>query len=228
MDNTESNFNHWLEELKFKAKLLQKKNRVRKAIKEKGTLLNGAFNEFDNYEYFSEAQYKELFTDLLSEYGLELKPSEISKTEFRGTEKQPFGYSVTFEFELSDIETGYSEVSCHSGTGIDKGDKAYYKARTGALKTYFSMTFLVATKDDPERDDDKPEVKKSSYQSKKNVSKKDSITRGQLDILIDLFKNNEAELKEMMSPFKKTRVQQLTNLEASKIISKKKEGLANA
>ena len=51
----------WLE---LNAKLQKKKNALRKDLKEKGILKKGKLNEFDNYQYFSEAQYKELFTEL--------------------------------------------------------------------------------------------------------------------------------------------------------------------
>ena len=52
-------------------------------------------------------------------------------------------------------ETGFSESSVTSGEGMDKGDKGIYKAQTGALKYYLSVTFMVATGDDPEQDDKK-------------------------------------------------------------------------
>ena len=79
------------DELNLFAKLQQKKNELRKALKEKGILPKGAHNEYDNYEYFSEAQYKELFTELFSEFGLELFVNEVKYESFKGTDKQPFG-----------------------------------------------------------------------------------------------------------------------------------------
>ena len=45
--------------LKLNAKLQQKKNALRKALKDKGILPKAGVNEFDRYKYFSEAQYKE-------------------------------------------------------------------------------------------------------------------------------------------------------------------------
>lgn len=139
----------WLE---LNAKLQIKKNKLRKALKEKGTLKKGAINKYDNYKYFSEAQYKELFTELFSKYGLELTTSELEYEMFGGTEKQANGRQVKFEFKLTDIDTGFFEISCITGEGIDKGDKAGYKADTGALKYYLANTFMVATGDDPEQD----------------------------------------------------------------------------
>ena len=116
-------------DLELNYKLQQKKNNIRKILKERGILPKGAINEYDNYEYFSEAQYKELFTELFSQEGLEWTPSEYQVVEFKGTDKQPFGRRVTMVYHLQDIETGYSEVTYHSGEAIDKGDKALYKAK---------------------------------------------------------------------------------------------------
>ena len=52
--------------LQLNAKLQLKKNLVRRMLKEKGILPKDKQNKFDNYKYFSEAQYKLLFTELFS------------------------------------------------------------------------------------------------------------------------------------------------------------------
>ena len=139
----------WLE---LNAKLQQKKNKVRKALKEKGVLPRGAVNTFDKYKYFSEAQYKELFTELFSENGLELNFDEIEYVSFDGTDKQSNGRQPKIMFYLYDCETGFYETTTITGEGIDKGDKAGYKAYTGALKYFLADKFMVATGDDPETD----------------------------------------------------------------------------
>lgn len=134
------------------AKLQRKKNALRKALKEKGVLQKGGTNQYDKYKYFSEAQYKELFTELFSENGLELKFTELEYATFDGPEKQANGRMPRIQFTLFDIETGFGEDTVITGEGIDKGDKAGYKAYTGALKYYLANTFMVATGDDPEKD----------------------------------------------------------------------------
>lgn len=144
----------WLE---MNARLQAKKNALRKALKEKGILKKGATNTFDKYSYFSEAQYKELFTELFSEHGLELKFTELEYQTFEGSEKQANGRMPKLQFTLFDIETGFFEETVITGEGIDKGDKAGYKAYTGALKYFLADTFMVATGDDPEKES--PEVK---------------------------------------------------------------------
>lgn len=144
-------------EINVGAQLQRKKNELRKDLAQRGVLKREGNNSFDRYKYFSEAQYKALFTELFSLHQLELRSSVSDYSLIEGTEKQSNGRQVTMEFELIDVETGHSEKSTVVGEGFDKGDKAGYKAMTGALKYYLACTFLVATGDDPEKDS--PEVK---------------------------------------------------------------------
>lgn len=207
-----------LNEYELVSGLQQKKNRLRKALKEKGILPKGAHNDYDNYEYFSEAQYKELFTELFSEYGIELFINEVKYESFKGTDKQPFGRLVTLACTLIDIDTGYSETSNHTGEGLDRGDKAGYKATTGALKRFLSSTFLVATKDDPEREDEKPN--KPTPATKKIT--KGTITPIQNKTIRELFKDDKAGLSKIMKSLKKIKLEELSTTEASKIIKDKR------
>ena len=144
----------WLE---LNAKLQKKKNTLRKTLKAKGVLKKGGTNTFDRYSYFTEAQYKELFTELFADVGLELKFTELAYDTFEGSEKQANGRMPKIEFQLIDCNTGFYESTIITGEGIDKGDKAGYKAYTRALKYYLADTFMVATGDDPETDS--PDVK---------------------------------------------------------------------
>lgn len=138
------------ETLDLNAKLQQKKNALRKMLKEKGVLKKGGKNEFSKYSYFTEAQYKELFTELFSEVGLELKFTELEYITFDAGKSN--GRMPKLMFTLMDIDTGYGEETVITGEGLDTGDKAGYKAYTGALKYYLANTFMVATGDDPEKD----------------------------------------------------------------------------
>ena len=140
-------------DLELNAKLQRKKNNLRKALAKKGMLKREGDNKYDQYKYFSEAQYKLLFTELFSEAGLELKFTEMSYEKCEGTEKMRNGRRVRLLFTLMDTETGYGEESIITGEAFDKGDKAGYKAYTGAYKYYLASTFGVATGDDPEKPD---------------------------------------------------------------------------
>lgn len=137
----------WLE---LNAKLQKKKSALRKELSERGVLKREGNNTYDKYKYFSEAQYKELFTELLPKHGLELNFDEIDYITFSVEGKQPNGRMPKLEFYLYDVDTGFYETTKITGEGIDKGDKAGYKAYTGALKYFLADKFMVATGDDPE------------------------------------------------------------------------------
>ena len=203
----------WLE---LNAKLQKKKNALRKKLKEKGILKKGGNNDYDNYQYFSEAQYKDLFTELFSSCGLELKFNELEYATFEGTEKQANGRMPKLEFRLFDIDTGFYEDTTITGEGIDKGDKAGYKGYTGALKYYLADTFMVATGDDPEK-----ESPDNKMNNKKPSMKTVGITLGQVKYLQSLYTREEI-ITELQS-LNKTNVNELTLQEASQLIEKKKE-----
>ena len=156
--------------LALNAALQKKKNALRKALKDKGVLQKSGKNDFDRYTYFSEAQYKELFTGLFADAGLELKFSEVDYIPFDGSEKQANGRMTRLEFRLIDCDTGFYESSVITGEGIDKGDKAGYKAYTGALKYWLADTFMVATGDDPEKDS--PAEKMNPPKTERGASEK--------------------------------------------------------
>lgn len=170
--------------LELNAKLQQKKNKLRKALKAKGVLKKGERNTFDKYNYFSEAQYKQLFTELFSEHGLELKFTELEYMTFEGSEKQANGRMPRLQFTLFDIDTGFGEDTVITGEGIDKGDKAGYKAYTGALKYYLANTFMVATGDDPEKDS--PEAPMNNKTERKATPK-------QIEYLTKLYTGEKLE-----------------------------------
>lgn len=157
--------------LKFNAMLQQKKSNVRETLKEKGVLQRKGKNDFDKYRYFSEAQYKELFTGLLADEGLELSVNVENIQMYEGTAKQPYGRIASIKYTLTDIDTGFYESAVVPGDGMDKGDKGLYKAYTGSLKYYLANTFMVATGDDPEVPDKSVE---------KKITKAKAKTLGQL------------------------------------------------
>lgn len=207
----------WLE---LNAKLQQKKNKLRSMLKEKGVLKKGATNDFDRYSYFSEAQYKELFTELFSEAKLELKFNELEYETFEGSEKQANGRMPKLEFRLFDIETGFYEVTNITGEAIDKGDKAGYKAYTGALKYYLADTFMVATGDDPEKESPENKMnKKGNRSTGKTASPK------QVAMLLQAYTGDN--LKKLLEVNKIEKIEDMSMAKASELISvimnKKKE-----
>ena len=57
---------------------------------------------------------------------------------------------VVMAYTFSDVDSGEEIVAKVAGQGLDPGDKAPYKAMTGALKYALLQSFLLATGDDPE------------------------------------------------------------------------------
>lgn len=70
-----------------------------------------------------------------------------------------------------DAETGETKTSSGLGTGADIGDKAAFKAQTGALKYALKNAFLIPDDEDPEADEsvDEPDFQ-SAKQPKKSSS----------------------------------------------------------
>lgn len=213
------------EELKLNVELQKKKNQLRKELSKRGVLERKGENKFDRYKYFSEAQYKELFTELLPKFQLELNVVETDRQNFEGTQKQPFGRTVRLQITLIDAETGYFETSAVSGEGMDKGDKAIYKAYTGAIKYFLANTFLVATGDDPEAtskyDDDNSKPKTIETPTFRNqfilFAKEHNLDFEELSVKYDLNKKSteldfkkalESEAEELEKTRKNSKDQQ--------------------
>jgi len=200
----------WLD---LNAKLQKKKNALRKSLKEKGVLKKGAKNEFDKYTYFSEGQYKELFTELFADCGLELKFNEISYDTFTGTEKLSNGRMPRLEFELMDIDTGFGESTVITGEGIDKGDKAGYKAYTGALKYYLANTFMVATGD---------EAEKETPNETMNIKQEKKASPNQIEFLAKTYEGEN--LEKLLKANNLTKLEDMSMSKASELIGKIKKG----
>ena len=196
----------WLE---LNAKLQSKKNHLRQDLKKKGVLKKGATNSYDHYSYFSEAQYKELFTELLSENNLELKFSELEYNTFEGNGKNCNGRATRLEFTLFDVETGFFETTVITGEGMDKGDKAGYKAYTGAVKYYLADTFLVATGDDAE---------KESPSENMNTKTERKATAKQIEVLKKIYTGDN--LAKLLNANHISKIEDLSMETASDIITK--------
>ena len=84
---------------------------------------------------------------------------------------------------------------------LDKGDKAGYKANTGAIKYYLANTFMVATGDDPETET--PEGEKTPPKGKK-TSQPQTPTSGTCDyrkVLVDYCCSMGLDLNKISSEF---------------------------
>jgi len=110
-------------------------------------------NELLNYSYVTAADITGAVGDILAELGVVVVPRlesityEPARTGGMGTERAA---SVVMTYSFVDVDSGEELTVKVAGEGIDPGDKAPYKAMTGALKYALLQCFLLATGDDPE------------------------------------------------------------------------------
>ncbi len=209
----------WFE---FNAKLQTKKHKARNIIKEKGVLEKKGENTYDNYKYFTEAQYKEVANDILVGAKLEIKGSLLKMENYTATGKMPVGRRAIMSYQLHDIETGFYEETVIEGEGLDRGDKAGYKAYTGAIKYFLANTFLIPTGDDLETESPEATADKGKGATKKPATKKVTLaTEKQIEMIKKLVP--EEEMPSMLEFYKIDNLEDLTIQQASATIKKRSD-----
>jgi hypothetical protein len=129
--------------------LRQKLAEVRRRI---GYIQKRGHNERFNYSYVTAADIAGSVGDILSELGVVVIPSleNITYESAAGRGETTRMARVVMAYTFSDVDSGEEIVAKVAGQGLDAGDKAPYKAMTGALKYALLQSFLLATGDDPE------------------------------------------------------------------------------
>lgn len=109
------------------------------------------YNAHHKYDYVTESDMVEALRDSLAKANVVMVPSY----EHIETIKTDKGLLVTIRgtFTFTDGTDKYDVRTIGSGYDIP-GDKAVYKAMTGAQKYALKQLFLIPTGDDPERDGD--------------------------------------------------------------------------
>lgn len=126
-------------------------------------------NTVQGYDYVMAADIAGEMGSLLAEHGLAFAPVEQewdwdTRESSRGGAL--FVCKLHVKYSLLDTETGQSIIIPSFGEGMDSGDKAAYKAMTGALKYALIQTFLIAAGDDPEEETEDKQVKTDGNQPK--------------------------------------------------------------
>lgn len=111
------------------------------------------WNDFGKYHYATESDVTDAIREALIENSVLLEQSIDDVTSMDGKKSAIVITKHTFTFRCA--VTGQTQASVWFGAGSDSGDKALYKAYTGAMKTFLLKRFLIPTGDDPE--DEKPE-----------------------------------------------------------------------
>jgi hypothetical protein len=132
--------------------LRQKLAVVRRRI---GYLQKRGHNPHFNYSYVTAADIAGAVGDILAELGVVVVPrlESISHEAVRpGRSEAEHVARVIMSYSFEDVDTAEAITIKVAGEGQDAGDKAPYKAMTGALKYALLQSFLLATGDDPEEE----------------------------------------------------------------------------
>lgn len=111
-------------------------------------------NKFHGYKYATEADLSDAVRSNLAKHGVMLVPS-VESLEWREVEtKRGKERIATLRVKFTATDGATQIEFTVIGEGQDPGDKATYKAMTGAMKYALLKLFLIPTGDDPEREDD--------------------------------------------------------------------------
>lgn len=121
--------------------------------KEVGAVEKKGVNTFHKYKYATANDIIHQVRDSINRHNLIILPVGIEQLE---TSKEGQLESFTMLYKLIALDGSFEIVKIRC-SGEDKGDKKSYKANTGALKYLFIQVFLLATDDDPENEQKKPE-----------------------------------------------------------------------
>lgn len=192
-------------------KLVKKIAEVMKDVK---YIEKKGFNKFHNYKYATESDVAEKVRESLSEKSVVMIPhvkKHSSREHVTGKGKTEYIATVLMEFRLIDGETGEELVFNSIGEGQDAGDKAVYKAITGAQKYALMKAFMIPTGDDPEADNgtDERNNNGNNKQPNSNQSQGNKASDKQLNYVTKLLNDkakNATQSKEELYAALKERV----------------------
>lgn len=148
--------------------LIKKLSKVMQEVK---YIQKKGYNSFHKYRYATEADVAEKVREILSDQNVMMIPNMTSHSiREHTTNKGNREYIVTvnMEFKFIDGDSG-EEITFHMvGEGQDAGDKATYKAITGAQKYALMKAFMIPTGDDPEADESVDERNSNNQSSSPN------------------------------------------------------------
>lgn len=140
-------------------------------------------NEFHKYDYATESDIAEAVRDGMAERHLMLVPN-VKKTKWRevpGKNGPQQICTLYVRFSVHDGDTGEVMEFNALGEGQDSGDKATYKAMTGAVKYALLKLFLIPTGDDPENEQPAPRAAKQKAQPAPEIPAEQQHTNALLE-----------------------------------------------
>ena len=181
--------------------LRQKLAEVRRRI---GYIQKRGHNERFNYSYVTAADIAGSVGDILAELGVVVIPrlEDISYESAVGRGEATRMARVVMAYTFADVDSGEEIIAKVAGQGLDPGDKAPYKAMTGALKYALLQSFLLATGDDPE--DERPDARFTATNSQRLISG-DEVRE-----LQSLIEETGTELERVLAYYKVASLGELT------------------
>jgi len=158
-------------------------------------------NERHNYSYVTAADLAGSVGDILAELGVVVIPQLQSiSTETPRSSSERIA-RIIMNYRFVDAESGEELNVRVAGEGADPGDKAPYKAMTGALKYALLQSFLLATGDDPE--DERAE-------SRAALGAERVITPEQVRELQGLIEETGTELERVLAYYRISALSEMT------------------
>ena len=131
---------------------LQKKKQA--IMAEVGQIQKDKKNRDQGFEYLSDDAVAAAVQAAMVKHGVTMSPPCVLDVAWTDKETKNGGKLIVchakVEMGLVDVETGEAEHGVVYGTGMDSGDKAIYKAMTGARKYFYRLIFGIGTGDDPD------------------------------------------------------------------------------
>ena len=144
---------------------------ILRVYKDVGYVQKTGNNTFHKYRYASEADLIAALRPAMVDAGIVFYPSSIDdiRTSEATNAKGDTNYHFTakYTFCLHHAESNTQTFVSSIGEGMDKnGDKAAYKAATGAAKYALRQAFMIETGDDPDHEEEKKPAKAAASVAK--------------------------------------------------------------
>jgi len=181
--------------------LRQKLGEVRRRI---GYIQKRGYNERHNYNYVAAADIAGAVGDILAELGVVVIPRLESITYEPNTPGRTDSVRIArviMAYTFTDVNSAEELTARVAGEGLDVGDKASYKAMTGALKYALLQSFLLATGDDPE--DERAD-------SRSGFGSESQITAAQVGQLQGLIEETGTDLERVLAYYKISALSEMT------------------
>jgi hypothetical protein len=167
-------------------------------------------NERKNYNYVTAADIAGAVGDILAELGVVVvprlesishEPSRMGKSEVEHVAR------VVMAYTFMDVDTAEEITVKVAGEGLDAGDKAPYKAMTGALKYALLQSFLLATGDDPEEERTNPANHSSTSHEHRSEP---LVAPEEIRELRQLVEDTGTELERVLAYYRLPSLEQMT------------------